>query len=115
MTPFKRFRGHIRLHHLIRDRLLSLLERRNERLQLLDAPRFQLSRQQFSFKIRLANRLDILVILEEEGQVLERDVDVWVSTKLALLFTGSLAAGEGIFVDLLLTVYRWVMGQCSSV
>lgn len=49
-----------------------------------------------------SNLGELLIVLEEESQVLVRDVDFGISTEFPVLLHGRLSSTESIFVDLVL-------------
>ena len=55
---------------------------------------------QLDDKPHLANLLELVVVLEEEGQVLVRHVDIHVGTELPQLGQRLGCAGEGVVLDL---------------
>ena len=76
------------------------LELGDERLDYIDASLLELAREHLALGVRYADALQLLVVLQEEAQVLERDVDLGVATQLAVLLDGVLPSREGVFVDL---------------
>jgi hypothetical protein len=114
MAPSERPRSHKLGRNLIRHSLFPLLETDHEFLQLLDAPRLQFPREKAAVEVRAANVFQFVIVFEEEGQVLIRDVDVRVSAVFTLLFRAGLPAGEGVLVDFLLTVRGVVLSAFND-
>lgn len=100
--PLQGTRAHILGHDLIGDLGATLLESLDIGLKLGDTLLLDLARHHLSALVLSANALQFLIILEEESQVLERNVVLGVTTKLTLQLGGVLAAREGVLVDLVL-------------
>ncbi len=48
----------------------------------------------------LSDLLQLLIVFQEEGQIHEGHVHVWIPAERPVLLHGVLPAGEGVFIDL---------------
>lgn len=82
-------------------------------LQDLDELLFQLPCQKLSTRVRLSDLLQSLVILEEEGEVLEGDVHVAIPSLLPVFLHCHPTSGVRVLVDLRLDLF-WCVGQVNG-
>ena len=78
------------------------MEFTNILLQLLNTAGLKFASQEVALAVGNTDGFKLFVVFEEEYEVLEGDVDVRVTTELALFFEGGLTARESILVDFLL-------------
>lgn len=96
------------LPDLVRHGLPPGLELRDVLLQVLNADLLDLAGHHFAGLVGLLDARELLVVLHEEGEVLEGDVGFGVAAQLALFLGGVLPAGEGEAVDFVLDLVRRV-------
>ena len=68
----------------------------------MNAERLQLACQEVAGLVPVVRVLQFCVVVEEEGEIVVRDVDIWVSAKFAVLLNVDPAAAESILVDFFL-------------
>ena len=83
-VPFQRPCIHVQRNSVIGDLGPTLLEPLHVGLQLADADLFNFPRQHLPGFVSGTDPLELVVILEEEGQILEWNVVLGIAAKLAL-------------------------------
>jgi len=106
--PLQGTRAHVLGHNLLGDLGPALLEVLDVLLQLGDTNLLQLASHHLAFLIGSADAFQLLIILQEESQVLERHIHLGVAAQLAVHLGGFLATREGKLVDLVLDLVRCV-------
>lgn len=77
------------LDGLVGNLLAFFLERSNELLEAVNKNCLNLAGEQLSLAVLLAYLFQFLVVLEEEGKVLERNINFQISAVCAVLLNGS--------------------------
>lgn len=107
--PLERTRAHKLGQNLISDVGATVLESLHIRLQLSNAEILQLARKHLALLVSDTNTLQFSVVLQEEGEILEGDVDLGVAAQLTVELHGLLATGESVLVDFVLDLVRGVV------
>ena len=82
----------------------------DQRHEDVDEPLLDLARQHFAALVARANGGELVVVFEEKGQVLVRDVDVEVGAELPLQLQRRLPAAKGKLFDLRMGETEWGKG-----